>query len=235
MENINKTKVISLWIFIVPFVAVNSCLILITQFHDFFPNKEDIIHNTFPYFDGGASISRTARPYPTWLIFKPAMFLTSYLLIKYWVYNKEIVNFFSKDHKYKNKILFFGIASAIALTIHSIFLGIKFDNDIYKLFRRVIMLSFIIFEITAQAYLVAAFYSFRNKLDNYINRIFLNLKIILVSTLIVVAIISVPIISLPGNNFFGYNLKFLKHALEWDYFIGVISFYLLTFFLWKKN
>ena len=235
MENIYKTKAISLWIFIVPFVAVNACLILITQFHEFFPNKEDIIHNTFPYFDGGASISRTARPYPTWLIFKPAMFLTSYLLIKYWIYNKEIINFFSKDHKYKNKILFFGIASAIALTIHSIFLGIKFDNDIYKLFRRVIMLSFIIFEITAQAYLVAAFYSFRNKLDEYINRIFLNLKIILVSTLIVVAIISVPIISLPGNNFFGYNFKFLKHALEWDYFIGVISFYLLTFFLWKKN
>ena len=235
MENIYKTKAISLWIFIVPFVAVNACLILITQFHEFFPNKEDIIHNTFPYFDGGASISRTARPYPTWLIFKPAMFLTSYLLIKYWIYNKEIINFFSKDHKYKNKILFFGIASAIALTIHSIFLGIKFDNDIYKLFRRVIMLSFIIFEITAQAYLVAAFYSFRNKLDKYINRIFLNLKIILVSTLIVVAIISVPIISLPGNNFFGYNLKFLKHALEWDYFIGVISFYLLTFFLWRKN
>ena len=235
MENIYKTKAISLWIFIVPFVAVNACLILITQFHEFFPNKEDIIHNTFPYFDGGASISRTARPYPTWLIFKPAMFLTSYLLIKYWIYNKEIINLFSKDHKHKNKILFFGIASAIALTIHSIFLGIKFDNDIYKLFRRVIMLSFIIFEITAQAYLVAAFYSFRNKLDNYINRVFLNLKIILVSTLVVVAIISVPIISLPGNNFFGYNLKFLKHALEWDYFIGVISFYLLTFFLWKKN
>ena len=235
MENIYKTKAISLWIFIVPFVAVNACLILITQFHDFFPNKEDIIANTFPYFDGGASISRTARPYPTWLIFKPAMFLTSYLLIKYWIYNKEIINLFSKDHKHKNKILFFGIASAIALTIHSIFLGIKFDNDIYKLFRRVIMLSFIIFEITAQAYLVAAFYSFRNKLNNYINRTILNLKIILVSTLIVVAIISVPIISLPGNNFFGYNLKFLNHALEWDYFIGVISFYLLTFFLWKKN
>ena len=235
MENIYKTKAISLWIFIVPFVAVNACLILITQFHDFFPNKEDIIHNTFPYFDGGASISRTARPYPSWLIFKPAMFLTSYLLIKYWIYNKEIINFFSKDHKYKNKILFFGIASAIALTIHSIFLGIKFDNDIYKLFRRVIMLSFIIFEITAQAYLVAAFYSFRNKLNNYINKTILSLKIILVSTLIVVAIISVPMISLPGNDFFGFNLKFLKHALEWDYFIGVISFYLLTFFLWKKN
>ena len=31
------------------------------------------------------------------------------------------------------------------------------------------------------------------------------------------------------------NLKILKHALEWNYFLGVITFYLLTFFLWKKN
>ena len=78
-------------------------------------------------------------------------------------------------------------------------------------------------------------FTLKNKLDKHINEIFLKLKIILVSTLIVVAIISIPIISLPGNNFFGFNLKFLKHALEWDYFLGVILFYVLTFFLWKKN
>ena len=235
MEQINKVKSISIWIFIVPFVAVNACLLIITQFHELFPNQEDIIHNTFPYFDGGASISRTARPYPTWLIFKPSMFLTSFLLIKYWLYNKSIIEFFDKDHKYKNKILFFGIASAVALIVHSIFLGIKFDNDLYKLFRRVIMLSFIIFEIVAQAYLVATFYSFKDKLSQYISLKILKLKITLVTTLIVVALISIPIISLPGDDFFGFNLKFFKHALEWDYFIGVISFYLLTFFMWKKN
>ena len=235
MEQINKVKSISIWIFIVPFVAVNACLLIITQFHELFPNQEDIIHNTFPYFDGGTSISRTARPYPTWLIFKPSMFLTSFLLIKYWLYNKSIIEFFDKDHKYKNKILFFGIASAVALIVHSIFLGIKFDNDLYKLFRRVIMLSFIIFEIVAQAYLVATFYSFKDKLSQYISLKILKLKITLVTTLIVVALISIPIISLPGDDFFGFNLKFFKHALEWDYFIGVISFYLLTFFMWKKN
>tara|TARA_B100000674_G_scaffold23803_1_gene16643 strand:+ start:13 stop:723 length:711 start_codon:yes stop_codon:yes gene_type:complete len=234
MEQINRVKSISVWIFIIPFVAVNACLILITQFHEFFPNQEDIIHNTIPYFDGGASISRTARPYPSWLIFKPAMFLTSYILVKYWVYNKQIIEFFDFNHRHKNKILFFGVASAIALTVHSIFLGIKFDNDLYKLFRRIIMLLFVIFEITAQAYLVAALYSFKNKLEKYINQLFLKLKLILVSTLIIVALISIPIISLPGNDFLGFNLKFFKHALEWDYFIGVISFYLLTFFMWKK-
>ena len=94
---------------------------------------------------------------------------------------------------------------------------------------------FIIFEIVAQAYLVSTLYSFRNKLSQYINKKYLILKVYLVSILIIVAILSIPILSLPGNNFFGFNLKFFKHALEWDYFIGVISFYLLTYFMWKKN
>ena len=235
MDKINKVKSISIWIFIVPFIAVNTCLILITQFHGLFPNQGDIIHNTIPYFDGGASISRTARPYPSWLVFKPAMFLTSFLLIKYWLYNKEIIKSFSANHKYINKVVYFGIASAIALTIHSIFLGIKFDNDLYKLFRRVVMLLFIIFEIAAQAYLVATFYSFKEKLLKYINIKILKLKLILVSILIIVAVISIPLISLPGNNVLGFNVKFFKHALEWDYFIGVITFYLLTFFMWKRS
>ena len=234
MNSIEKARSISIWIFIVPFVAVNVCLLLVTQFHSLFPNQEDIIHNTFPYFDGGASISRTARPYPSWLVFKPAMFLTSYLLIKYWLFNKEIIKYFEDNHKNLKKVVFFGVASAVALTVHSIFLGIKFDNELYKLFRRVIMLSFVVFEIVAQAYLVATFWSFKEKLKDHINPIVLNLKIILVSILIIVAVISIPIVSLPGDDFFGIQLKFLKHALEWDYFIGVITFYLLTFFMWKK-
>ena len=234
MEQINRAKYISIWIFIVPFVAVNTCLILITQFQGLFPNHEDIIHNTIPYFDGGASISRTARPYPSWLIFKPAMFLTSFLLIKYWLFNKSIISFFDKNHKNINKFVYFGIASAIALIIHSIFLGIKFDNDLYKLFRRVVMLLFILFEIIAQAFLVATLYSFKDKLSKYINKTYLILKIYLVSILIIVAIISIPLISLPGDNILGFNVKFFKHGLEWNYFLGVITFYLLTFFMWKK-
>ena len=97
------------------------------------------------------------------------------------------------------------------------------------------MLMFIIFEIVAQAYLVATLYSFKDKLFHFINKKYLTLKLCLVSILIVVAVVSIPIISLPGNNFFGFNLKFFKHGLEWNYFIGVITFYFLTFMMWKKN
>ena len=228
MDKIAKIKSISIWVFIVPFVALNACLILITQFHGLFPNTEDVIHNTIPYIDGGTSISRTARVFPTYLIFKPAMFLTSYLLIKYWLYTKEIIVFFNKNHKNIKYIIFFGIGSAILLTVHSIFLGIKFDNDLYKLFRRVVMLAFIIFEVVAQTYLVMTYYSFKNDLLKFINKNFLKMKLILVLILILVALISIPIVTIPGN-------KFIKHALEWNYFIGVISFYLLTFFMWKNK
>ena len=228
MDKIAKVKSISIWVFIVPVVALNACLILITQFHGLFPNGEHVIYNTIPYIDGKASISRTARVFPTYLIFKPAMFLTSYLLIKYWLYTKEIILFFNKNHKNIKYILFFGIGSAVLLTLHSIFLGIKFDNDLYKLFRRVVMLSFIIFEVVAQTYLVMTYYSFKNDLLKFINQNFLKMKLILVSTLIIVALISIPIVTMPGNTF-------VKHALEWDYFIGVISFYLLTFFMWKNK
>tara|TARA_B100000029_G_scaffold333600_1_gene325776 strand:- start:167 stop:856 length:690 start_codon:yes stop_codon:yes gene_type:complete len=228
MDKIEKVRSISIWVFIVPFIALNLCLILITQFHGIFPNKEHVIYNTIPYIDGGASISRTARVFPTYLIFKPAMFFTSYLLIKYWIYSKDIIQYFNKNEKNIKYILFFGIGSAVLLTLHSIFLGIKFDNDLYKLFRRVVMLCFIIFEVTAQAYLVITYYKYKNNLLKFINEKILKMKLILVSTLVVVAIISIPIVSMPGN-------KSFKHALEWDYFIGVITFYLLTFFMWKKN
>ena len=106
MEEINKVKSMSIWVFLVPFVAVNTCLILVTQFHELFPNQQDVLINTIPYFDGGASISRTARPYPSWLVFKPAMFLTAFLLIKYWLYNKKIIEFFNPSHKYVRKVIF---------------------------------------------------------------------------------------------------------------------------------
>ena len=76
--------------------------------------------------------------------------------------------------------------------------------------------------------MVITLYKLKNKIIDKINFKFLKLKGLLVTLLIVVAILAIPIVSMPGN-------KFIKHALEWDYFVGVISFYLLTYFMWKKN
>ena len=227
MTNIDKVRSVSIWIFIIPFLAVNTCLIIVTNFHEILEPGIPI-NPTFPYFDGEVSISRTVRDYPLYLIFKPAMFITSFLLVHYWLNTKKIINFFDENYIHTKKIIFFGIGSAILLTIHSIFLGIKFDNDLYKLFRRVVMLSFIIFELIAQAYLINFFYKFKNKILNFINEFYLRLKRILITALISISIIVLPF--LPFDNF-----KFLKHAIEWNVFLGVIIFYLLTFLMWKKT
>ena len=227
MTSIDKIRSISVWIFIIPFIAVNTCLIIITQFHEFL-SPGIPINPTFPYLDGEVSISRTVRNYPMNLIFKPAMFLTSFLLILYWLNVKNIINHFKENHEHTKKIIFFGIGSAVLLILHSIFLGIKIDNDLYKLFRRVVMLSFIIFELIAQAYFINFLYKSKDEILPSINELFLKIKRILIITLISISVIVLPF--LPFDNF-----KFLKHAIEWNVFLGVILFYLLTFLMWKKT
>ena len=226
MTPIEKIRSVSIWIFIIPFLSVNICLLIVTQFHQILEPGVPIFP-TFPYIDGGVSISRTVREYPLYLIFKPAMFITSFLLIIYWFNNKKLIENINPNYINKNKIIFFGITSAVLLTIHSIFLGIKIEYDLYKLFRRVVMLSFIIFELIAQFYLIKFLYDHKNKIQNLINEKFLFIKKILIRLLISISIITIPF--LPFNNF-----KFLKHALEWNVFLGVIIFYLLTRLMWKR-
>ena len=91
-----------------------------------------------------------------------------------------------------------------------------------------VLLSFIIFEIVAQSLLVLNFYRLKEKINSFFNSNILKIKIILVSVLITVAIISIPLLIKSGNVHF-------KHGLEWNYFIGVILFYLLTRLFWKKT
>ena len=232
MLEIAQIRKLSIWIFIVPLLAINLCL-FISQNPEFLEETiftvDQIGRSGFsiPYFDGSLSISRASRTYPQYLIFKPSMILTASLLYYYWSENNNLINKLnSSDINYKFKK--FGILSAIFLAIHSIFLGIKFDIQIYKLFRRVVLLLFIIFELIAQGLLVYHLYKLKNKLDNLINKKVLLIKAFLVSVLIIIAILSLPILVTKGNTHF-------KHALEWNYFVGVVVFYLLSRFFWKRT
>tara|TARA_B100001063_G_C16561382_1_gene451162 strand:+ start:66 stop:767 length:702 start_codon:yes stop_codon:yes gene_type:complete len=232
MNEIAQIRKLSLWIFFIPLVAINLCL-FISQNPEFLENTffsvDQIGRSGFsiPYFDGSLSISRASRTFPQYLIFKPAMITTAIILYFYWLNNNNLVNVY-RHTKINYKFKTFGVLSALFLAIHSIFLGIKFDIQIYKLMRRVVLLLFIIFEIIAQGMLVYHFFKLRDKLSELINKKVLILKAILVSILALVAILSIPTLIEKGNTHF-------KHALEWNYFVGVILFYLFTRFLWKRT
>ena len=233
MKEIAQIRSLSLWIFLVPFVAVNTCLLISVNWQLFESTifKVDFIGMsgfTIPYLDGSLSISRASRTFPQYLIFKPGMIATSILLCFYWYKNNLLINYFKGTKLKKNAFMIFGILSALFLLIHSILLGLETDVKIFKFLRRVVLLGFIIFELIAQSLLVVSFFKLKIELKNYFNPNILKLKILLVSTLIFIAIISIPLLIMSGNVHF-------KHGLEWNYFIGVILFYLLTRFFWKKN
>ena len=232
MNEITQIRKLSLWIFFIPLIAINLCL-FISQNYEFLEGTiftvDQLGRSTFsiPYLDGSLSISRASRTFPQYLIFKPTMIITAILLYYYWNNNNRLVNKYKITNiNYKFKT--FGILSAVFLAIHSIFLGIKFDIQIYKLMRRVVLLLFIIFEIIAQGMLVYHFFKIKDKISGLINKKVLILKAILVSILAIVAILSLPILLDKGNTHF-------KHALEWNYFVGVVLFYLFTRFLWKRT
>ena len=220
MKEIAQIRKLSLWIFIIPLLAINLCLI-ISQNPEFLESTifevDQIGRSAFsiPYLDGSLSISRASRTFPQYLIFKPAMFLTAVLLFLYWKNNNQLVNNLnSSNFNYKFKT--FGILSAIFLIIHSILLGVKFDIQIYKLFRRVVLLFFIIFEIIAQGILVYHLYKLKLKLKELVNKRVLIFKIILVIILALVGILSLPILLTKGNTHFKHALCTLSLCLKQD-------------------
>ena len=233
MKEITQIRSLSIWIFFVPFLTVNTCLFISTNFHLFentFFSVDQIGRSygfPFPYFDGSLSISRASRTFPQFLIFKPGIIITSVLLCFYWYKNNLLINLLKNTEAKRNAFMIFGILSAIFLIIHALLLGVETEIKIFKFLRRVVLVSFIIFEIAAQTMLVIHFYKLKEKLNNLSNPLILKLKIILVSILIFVALISIPVLISSGSIHF-------KHGLEWNYFIGVILFYLLTNFFWKK-
>ena len=232
MKEVNRIRKISIWIFIVPVVVINLCLFISVNYYLF----ENTIFSvdqigrsgfTIPYIDGSLSISRSARTYPAYLLFKPGMIITAILLIQYWKANNRLIK--TINNEFQNKyFLIFGVTSAIFLILHSIFLGINYENDLYKFFRRFVLLGFIIFEIIAQSLLVFSIFKIKEKIETIINKGILNLKILLVSILVIVAFLTAPIMNSSEYTHF-------KHALEWNYFLGVVSFYLLTFLFWRKT
>ena len=232
MHEITQIRKLSLWIFFIPLISINLCLFISQNYHLFDHTifSVDMIGRSgfsIPYLDGSLSISRASRTFPQYLIFKPAMILTAIFLFYYWSNNNNLINrykFTNINYKFKT----FGVLSAIFLAIHSILLGVKFDIQIYKLFRRVVLLLFIIFEIIAQGILVYHFYKIKVQLVQLINQKVLILKIILVFILATVAILSLPILLNKDNIHF-------KHALEWNYFVGVILFYLFSRFFWRRT
>ena len=193
------------------------------------PNYHDATKKVVnPFFYGETSISNIAKRYPLNLIFKPFLIIASLLMIFYWVYTKKVILFFDKNEK-KQLYYLFGVFSGIFLFLHVLFLGSEIQNEIFIKLRKYFVVFFILFELLAQFFLVKKFFKLKEILKNSINYLILKLKLLfviffLISTILI--ILSLIILNLP---------KEADYIIEWNYFVILSFYYLLTFYFWKKN
>ena len=88
MKEITQIRKLSLWVFFTPLLAINLCL-FISQNYELLENTIFTVDQlgrsgfSIPYLDGSLSISRASRTFPQYLIFKPAMIITSIILYFY--------------------------------------------------------------------------------------------------------------------------------------------------------
>ena len=97
MQEITQIRKLSIWIFLIPLLAINLCLIISQNavlLEDTIFAVDPIGYSNFsiPYLDGSLSISRASRTFPQYLIFKPSMIFTALLLYYYWRTNNILVN-----------------------------------------------------------------------------------------------------------------------------------------------
>jgi hypothetical protein len=181
-----------------------------------------------PFFYGETSISNIAKRYPLNIIFKPFLFIASLLMIFYWTYTKKVICLFDKSKKIQ-LYYYFGILSGIFLFLHVFFLGSEIENEILKNLRKYIIAFFILFELFAQFLLIKKIFFIKKLINNYINYFILKLKwfFVLFFLILTVLILSLQI-------FLDFP-KEVDYIIEWNYFVFLSFYYLLTFFLWKKN
>ena len=183
----------------------------------------------YPFIDGETSISNIVKHYPINIIFKPLMFITSIIMIFYWINYDSLLKEILPFKKKINSFTLFGFLSAIFLFLHVLFLGIDNQTDLIRQFRRIIIASFIMFEILAEFYLAKKLYNCRNILEQYMYKKIILAKIIFVSIIVFATfiILFLLVIKDMGSNF--------NNIAEWNYFTFLLVFYLLSAIAWKKD
>ena len=149
-------------------------------------------------------------------------------MIIYWVYTKKIILSLNKSEKIQIYYIL-GVLSGIFLFLHVLFLGSEIENEIFKKLRRYIIAFFILFELMAQFFLIKKLFSIKKIISNFIKDVVLKFKWFFVLFFLITTILILCILSI-------YNLpKEADYIIEWNYFVILSFYYLLTFYLWKKN
>ena len=128
----------------------------------------------------------------------------------------------------KNYFFYFGISSAIFLFFHVFFLGSEIDNEIFQKLRRLIIILFILNELFAQISLTRQLYLNSSRLSEYCYLSIIKLKVLFIYVVVILSVIVILILV-----FYDLSSR-IDYILEWNYFLGLLFYYLLSSVMLKK-
>ena len=204
-------------------------------FPHYFEFLYDVKHNSHlgsnekinPFIYGESSISNIVKRFPINLVFKPLLFISVILMYLYWKnYSYLFIEILNSRN---NKFVFFGIASALFLFLHILFLGMETDSKIFKLLRKLVIVFFILSEIIAQFLLTIKLFKNKKNLSYYCNSYIINIKLLFIIAIATISSIVIFILLI-------YDLSTrVDYILEWNYFAALLFYYLLSALMWKKR
>ena len=136
--------------------------------------------------------------------------------------NNNVLNRFSKSFFY------LGVLSCVFLIMHASLLGLDFDSKLFDKIRRLIIILFILFELSAQILLTINLYKFRRELKKHIRSFILRVKITFITIVFSASLIMFAFL------IWGNLSSAAKHTFEWNYFSILLIYYFLSRLLWKR-
>ncbi len=202
-----KLTIISILLFIIPFLTIIICL----ENHSNFKNED-----YFPFFDGKISISLVGRQFYNVFLFKSSFLFYGLLSILFYSF---LCKYFNK-FQIKNTLNVMGLVMNIFLFIYLIFLGDK-SFDLSSSIRKIAIILYIILLFIIH---IRTFFYLRillNKQKGFFLFLSQNICMFFLITMSLFVIIGSPWVN-PLINY-PYNLK---NVIEWNFFLISILFYL---------
>ena len=246
MSFIQKSRILGLTIFVFSLISINVILILSQSFDfkskptpgnyyknfkvynagDALRDKQDISSYGYaiPYIDGSTSISRLGRVTPNNYIFKPLMIISGILMCMFWTYQRKVLDKLIPE-KNNNKIFYLGITTGICLIIHILLLGVKIDNNVYKIFVRLVLTLSVICGVLTKLHFVKTIKILREENIFFKNMLF-SIQYYLVYFIIFLIFACIPLLLIE-------DAKKLVLIIEWNAFVLIFFFYLIYFYSWS--
>ena len=182
------------------------------------------IETCFPYLEGCASISKSARNGLSTILFKLTVLPVMTLLSIYWLISYSYIkNLDGIKALHNNLMLIMGIIGSLFGILYTAFLGS--EGEIYQLLRRFGIYFFFLGSYSAQAIEVVQL-SNTIKIKHFKPLKGMKFLILLIGLII---LISTP--------FYGFieNDDWLENVLEWNITFLICSYFILSAFLWRKT